>query len=70
MGRIVGRRCSGKKRGLTPPARQEYGRQEDDSSVVFPNDHALDDPALLEMRLARPQREIDLEALDYHLLGY
>ncbi|MCE9553669.1 MAG: hypothetical protein K8T91_09900 [Planctomycetes bacterium] len=57
----------------TPPgadAPGSPGNEEVDESVVFPDDHAIDDPALLEMRPARPQREIDLEALDYHLLGY
>ncbi|MCE9547272.1 MAG: sigma-70 region 4 domain-containing protein [Planctomycetia bacterium] len=37
--------------------------------VVYPGDHPIDDPALVELP-RRAQREIDLEALDLHLAGY
>ena len=38
--------------------------------TAFPGDPVLDDPALLELEPARPQRELDLEAFDFQRRGY
>ena len=42
----------------------------DSEPTVFPGDPVLDDPALLELEPARPQRALDLEAFDFQRRGY
>ena len=42
----------------------------DNEPMAFPGDPVLDDPALLELEPARPQRALDLEAFDFQRRGY
>jgi len=67
---INGGRAPARSEGR-PPARQEIARPEnqEDDGTVYPGDHALDDPVLLETP-ARSQRQVDLEALDLQTQGF